>query len=359
MAGPEPDVFNAVSGMAALQTSMDNPHNRFNAGAGSAAERLRARAPVEVQCRPKFPLSHGDGVFTMGSCFARNVEYALIAAGMRVLPEKWDFPSEFLHPDAAARARVATGVHHHVILRSVLNRYTPASMLNEFQRALEPDTFRAPQKGLVHIDEDQWFDPHTKDTAFQGLRESLMVRFLVDEAAKSMVQARAIFLTLGHTETWFDSETGLVLNVAPPPLLIRKSPDRFRFFNATYPDALEALEQIFALVSRHIQPSMKFIVTVSPVPLNTTFTARDIVAANTYSKSTLRAVAETFAARHDTVDYFPSYEMVMSTHPDLAWEADRMHVPQALVQSIITRFMACYFTETAPRASGKPAKMPA
>jgi hypothetical protein len=232
-------------------------------------------------------------------------------------------------------------------------------MLNEFQRVLAPEAFRAPQKGLVHIDEDRWFDPHTKDTAFHGLRESLMVRFLVDEAAKSMTGAGAILLTLGHTETWFDSETGLVLNIAPPPLLIRKSPDRFRFFNATYVDALDSLERIFDLVCRHIRPDMKFIVTVSPVPLNTTFTDQDIVSANTYSKCTLRAAAETFSARHANVDYFPSYEMVMSTHPDLAWENDRMHVPHALVQSIVARFMACCFADTASPLPVSAAATPA
>ncbi len=357
MTGPLPDASDAVAGLAALRASMDNPNNRFNAGADSAAARMKARAPVMLHHRPKFRLSRTDAVFTMGSCFARNVEHALIGAGVRVLPEAWEFPPEFMHPDAAARARLATGHHRHIITRSVLNRYTPASMLNAFQRTLEPDSCSAPQKGLVHIDEDRWFDPHTKDTAFQGLRESLMVRYLVEEAAKTMHRASAIFLTLGHTETWFDSETGLVLNVAPPPLLIRKAPERFRFANAAYTDALEALERIFSLVARHIRADMKFIVTVSPVPLNTTFTSRDIVTANTYSKSVLRSVAETFCNRHAAADYFPSYEMVTATHPDLAWDADRMHVPHALVESIVARFTASYFPDLAstPDAAAVPA----
>lgn len=348
MAGRLPDITQTTPGLAALQALLANPHSRFNGDADGAAARLKSGAPVEVYARPKFKLSRNDSVFTMGSCFARNVEYALAGAGVRVLPETWEFPPELMVPEAERRAKLATGFHRHVILRAVLNKYTPLSMLNEFQRILEPETFRAPHKGLVHIDGDRWFDPHAKDTGFRGLQESLMVRYLVEEATKSVRGASAIFLTLGLTETWIDTETGMVLNVAPPPLVIRKTPDRFRFFNADHAQALDSLEQIFELVARHIRPDMKFIVTVSPVPLNTTFTSQDVIVANSYSKAALRAAAQAFCARHATVDYFPSYEMVMSAPPDLAWEADRMHVPQALVDFITARFVADYFTDRSP-----------
>ncbi len=358
MAGRSPDIT-LTPGLAALQAARDNPRSRFNDGAGGAAARLKGGGPVAVHGSPKFRLSRADSVFTMGSCFARNVEYALAAAGVRVLPEKWAFPPEFMVPEAERRAKLAAGFHRHVILRSVLNKYTPASMLDEFQRALAPETCRAPHKGLVHIDEDRWFDPHAKDTGLRGLQESLMVRHLVEEASKSVLGAGAIFLTLGLTETWIDTETGMVLNVAPPPLLIRKWPERFQFFNADHAQALDALERIRELVARCVRPDMKFIVTVSPVPLNTTFTGQDVIAANTYSKAVLRAAAQAFCARHETADYFPSYEMVMSAPADVAWEADRMHVPQPLVEFITARFVSEYFTDMAPHAAARPVAAPA
>jgi len=41
-----------------------------------------------------------------------------------------------------------------------------------------------------------------------------------------------------------------------------------------------------------------------------TFSTMDIVVANTWAKSLLRAVAQEWAAAHSNVDYFPSYEIV-------------------------------------------------
>lgn len=342
-----------LPGLEALEVSAANSHSRFNGGANGATQRILARAPVDIHFRPKFKLTAADSIFTMGSCFARNVEHALVQGGVRVLPENFDFPLELLAPKAAELARSASSaLDHRVIVRSVLNKYSPLSMLNEFQRVLEPELHTAPQKGLIQVDGDRWFDPQAKDTGMHGLKDSLLVRFLVERATQEVCQASAVFLTLGFTETWLDSETGTVLNLAPPPLLIKKWPKRFRFFNATYTDVLESLEALYQLVTGKVRSDMKFVVTVSPVPLNTTFTRNDIITANTYSKSTLRAAADAFCERHENADYFPSYEMVMSTCPDMAWNSDRMHVTQGLVGFIIGRFMASYVAGIGNTAAG-------
>ncbi len=343
---PQLSIDDMLPGLAALETSVANSHNRFNGGANGAAQRMSARAPVDIHLRPKFKLTRSDSIFTMGSCFARNVEHALVQSGVRVLPEKFDFPLELLAPKAAQLARAAdSALHHRVIVRAVLNKYSPLSMLNEFQRVLEPELHTAPQKGLIHVDEDRWFDPQAKDTGMHGLKDSLLVRFLIEKATQEVQQASAVFLTLGFTETWLDAETGTVLNLAPPPALIKKWPDRFRFFNASYADVLASLEGLYELITRKVRSDMKFVVTVSPVPLNTTFTHNDIITANTYSKSTLRAAVDAFCTRHDNADYFPSYEMVMSTYPDMAWKADRIHVAQDLVDFIIGRFIRGYVAD--------------
>jgi hypothetical protein len=338
-----------IAGLSALERSAANSHNRFHGGRNGATERMWARGPVGVNIRPKFSLSRTDSIFTMGSCFARNVEHALVQGGVRVLPESFDFPLELLDPKVAQLARLANSdLDRRVIIRAVLNKYSPMSMLNEFQRVLEPEKHSAPLKGLVNIDEDRWYDPQAKDTGTHGLQDSLLVRYLIENASKQVTQASAVFLTLGFTETWFDAETGTVLNLAPSPALIKKMPERFRFFNATYDDVYDSLEQLYQLITTKVRADMKFVVTVSPVPLNATFTANDIITANTYSKSTLRVAAETFCNAHDNADYFPSYEMVMSTLPDLAWQPDRMHVTQGVVDFVIGRFVAAYFGTDAP-----------
>ena len=83
------------------------------------------------------------------------------------------------------------------------------------------------------------------------------------------------------------------------------------FRNLGYGEIIEDMEQFFQIM-RSINPNMKFVLTVSPVPLTATATEHNVVVASSYSKAVLRAVAGDLAARHDWVDYFPSYEIISS-----------------------------------------------
>lgn len=90
------------------------------------------------------------------------------------------------------------------------------------------------------------------------------------------------------------------------------------------------------------------------MPFEATFTGQDAVIANTYAKSTLRAVAEDLARLYDKVDYLPSYEAVIHSDRRAAWESDLIHVTDAMVGSIIDGFVTAYIDggencdETAP-----------
>jgi hypothetical protein len=349
-----PALARTVSGYAALKTAAANPNSRFayaENNPASAGWRLAQAAPVRVQSTPKFRLSAEDVIFTMGSCFARNVEESLIRLGIKVSLADFDFPREFFDPNyGRLNTWVNTSLHGNLI-RSVLNKYTPLSMLNEFERLLRPERFADPYKGLIQVDPDRWFDPHIKNTRMMSRAECLVARSLVEEATARVHGATTIFLTLGFTETWLDSQTGYILNVAPSP-----------FYNETHSDVLASLREIHALVTQHIRPDMKFVVTVSPVPLGTTFTAMDIISANAYSKATLRSAVGEFCAERDNVDYYPSYEMVTATDPKIAWQEDRIHVTVPLVDAVIGHFVEHYFDAPALEkmaASAAPGKMAA
>jgi hypothetical protein len=84
------------------------------------------------------------------------------------------------------------------------------------------------------------------------------------------------------------------------------------------------------------------IVTVSPVPLMNTFSTMDIVVANTWAKSLLRAVAQEWAAAHSNVDYFPSYEIMQNSDRFAVWEHDLRHVKGVGVQHIMKLFLRNY-----------------
>ena len=79
-------------------------------------------------------------------------------------------------------------------------------------------------------------------------------------------------------------------------------------------------------------------VTTSLVPLLATFTDRNVVVANTYSKSMLRVVAEDFAASRPNVHYFPSYEIVMNSDQGASWTDDGRHVQPEVVKHIMSLF---------------------
>ncbi|MFN3669553.1 MAG: GSCFA domain-containing protein [Brevundimonas sp.] len=106
---------------------------------------------------------------------------------------------------------------------------------------------------------------------------------------------------------------------------------------------LQSLEDIRRVLRGHGLPGARMVVTVSPVPLQSTFTTRDIVIANAESKATLLAAAQTFVRRHDEVDYFRSYEMVTFSNPKYARMPDRAHVRPEMVQRIVIRFMGLYY----------------
>jgi GSCFA family len=78
-----------------------------------------------------------------------------------------------------------------------------------------------------------------------------------------------------------------------------------------------------------------------------TFSTMDIVVANTWAKSLLRAVAQEWAAAHANVDYFPSYEIVQNSDRAAAWQPDLRHVRGAGARHIMKLFLQKYL-EQAP-----------
>ena len=72
------------------------------------------------------------------------------------------------------------------------------------------------------------------------------------------------------------------------------------------------------------------------------FSKMDIVVANSWAKSLLRAVSQEWAAVHSNVDYFPSYEIVQNSERAAVWECDLRHVRSHGVQHITDLFLKKY-----------------
>lgn len=132
------------------------------------------------------------------------------------------------------------------------------------------------------------------------------------QAVRRMFEQMDLFIfTLGLTEGWVHTETGEAYPTAPGTIAGSYDPAVFTFKNFRASEIRADFEAFRDLIKRH-NPDVRFLLTVSPVPLTATATNSHVLAATTYSKSVLRAVAGELSEDHDDIDYFPSYEIIAS-----------------------------------------------
>jgi len=278
---------------------------------------------------PKFKLRSDDKFFAIGSCFARGIESSLIKHNVAVESAAPEFAK--LQP-----------ANKEVSGLGFTNKYNTYSILNELRWALDPDV-EFPRESIVPLTKTTWYDPHTNPTLeFADLKETLRRRVLMQAVTKRIEGCRAVILTLGLAEVWRDVIADVFVNRTPIPSLFKTDPERYEFHLTSFAENWANLEAIHELLSHYGHPDIRIIVTVSPVPLMNTFSTMDIVTANTWGKSLLRAAAQEWAAAHSNVDYFPSYEIVQNSDRAAVWETDLRHVKGAAAQHVMNLFVVNY-----------------
>ncbi|WP_298018323.1 GSCFA domain-containing protein [uncultured Parasphingopyxis sp.] len=288
--------------------------------------RLSPIAKPRLQSR--FELEGGESVFTIGSCFARNVERELAARGF-VLPANDAIKDD---PDLVA---MGTGV---------LNNYGTPSIYNEIYWALERD-YR--DEECFYPVGSKWVDMHL----LQKLRPTdldtcRLRRRAITEAYREIPNSRVIVITLGLSEVWLDTKTGVYLNNPPRRGMLRDDPDRFKLHVLTFDEAMGFMRGAMELIAKHGRPDVRVMMTVSPVPLSATHRDMDVMEANAYSKAVLRVVAEHIRSEFDFVDYYPSFESVTLSERHVAWQDDEVHVTPDIVSVNIGRMVNAYTATT-------------
>jgi hypothetical protein len=307
----------------------------------SVAARIKSGGPFRTYHTAKFKLDRADKVFTIGSCFARNVEDVLMRMGVPVARKGHGIPPQmFLDWNEETGYGGDTHITDGLSPRA-FNKYDARAVLHEIRRTLTDVHY--PNDGLIELYPDRWFDPHASVLRLAPLKDALANRQRMAEAAAEIRTSKVVLMTLGLTESWMDKVTGLAMNEHPGLRELMKFGDRFQFVDQGYDDIMSALEESFDLIRTVANADMKIIVTVSPVTLWMTFQNTDVAVSNMGSKSVLRAAAGELARRHDFVDYFPSYEMVMLSPRELAWQEDQHHVSGPMVESIMDVFRSCYY----------------
>lgn len=308
-----------ISGEVAWRTAAGGAAAQW----AETADRFGAES-VQVEHTPKFTLDTRNRMFCIGSCFARNIEEHLIYRGVEVLSKR------VVSPKAEWPARP----------NGFLNKFTTDSVLQELRWLETPPA--DPAAPLMETKQG-WRDMHLTPGLPPSTLERALERraWLAAEYFPRIRHADVVVLTLGLNEVWRDARAGVRLNAAPGLWEVRREPGRFSLDITDAEENLEALEEIRQRL-RALNPAIRMVVTVSPVPMQTTFSGRDVMVANMLSKSTLRAAAGAFAERHDDVDYFPSYEMVALTPRSFAYGPDCLHVSDRIVSRIMAMFLELY-----------------
>lgn len=296
----------------------------------------RMEGLVTVTSKPSFQIDPGDRIFTMGSCFARNIELRLADIGFATV----------MYDEDLAGALEALGLGP-----GFMNKYNSASIRAEMGWALGVP--RPPEEHILlpvgpgaH---DMFAYPDTKFV--QSVEDARAGRSIIESRTARISDCRIVILTLGLAEVWYDSVSGLHINSAPPKAAILAEPDRFFLDVYGYEEIVADLEAIHALLQSHGHPDVHMLITVSPVPLRMTFRALDAMTANSYSKAVQRAALDCFVCAHDNVDYFPSFEPITLSDRRFAFEADNRHVQAGVVAQIVDRFMAMYAPDAQFQAS--------
>lgn len=294
---------------------------------GFAVQRLK-HPGFPAQITPSFTIDPSDRVFAIGSCFARGIEKTLVGRGFDVVSAAKEFD------DFVLSGPNVTGL-------GFTNKYTTFSILNDLAWALDPES-PFPTDSIVDLDEYS-VDPHTNPTLkYVDRARTEERRSIIEAINRRIATCRVVMMTLGLVECWYDSLAGVSVNMTPSREMLDAFPDRYWFHLSDQAESRDNLDQIHSILSKFGHPDLQLVITVSPVPLMATFTDRDIVVANAYSKSTLRSAAEEFAFAHENVHYFPSYEMVINSSPEFAWEPDGRHVRGEMTQFIMKRFVDAF-----------------
>jgi len=313
-------------------------------------------ADVDPVVRGKFRVRRTDRVSTAGSCFAQHIARHLSAAGFNY------FVPETLNPFIAPG--MARDYNYGTFSARYGNVYTARQMVQMLKRAY--GLFK-PADDIWPTPEGRFFDPYrpqiqpngfASEREFHADREQhfLAIRQIVE-------QSDVLVFTLGLTEAWVNADDGAVYPVCPGTAAGTFDPTKHKFVNFRMTQVLGDMREAMDFV-RDRNPRIRFIVTVSPVPLVATAEDRHVLVSTTHSKAILRTVAGELDAQYDDVAYFPSYEIITGNFNHAAYyQPDLREVTAAGVQHVMRLFMKHYAaveeTASAPAPAPKVADAPA
>lgn len=295
----------------------------------------------------RFTIDRNERVATSGSCFAQHIANRLSKIGFNYLVTEagGELPVD-------ERKRLNYGVFS----ARFGNVYTTRQLLQLFEECFDG---RKPAEAVWRRADGRFVDALRPQIHPDGYGSEEEVR---EERVRHLRQVRRMFedcdifvFTLGLTETWRSRVDGTVFPVAPGVSGGEYDPEKHEFINL---DVLQVMADLETFLQRlkALNPSVKVVLTVSPVPLIATYEPRNVLVATTYSKAVLRVAAETAYRAHDWVEYFPSYEIITGNYNNSAYyEADYRGINPIGVDHAMRCFLAHYTSSPTAQAASAPA----
>lgn len=253
--------------------------------------------------RKKFDIAIDDGVATCGSCFAQHIGKRLVRKGYKYL--------DFEPAPANFGSEVTKSLGYGIYSARYGNVYTSRQLVQLFDRSFGElslnEVWQNKEGGYVDP-----FRPNLCGNGYETADEVIQEQQHHLKQVRSMFETLDVFVfTMGLTETWTNYKTSAVYPICPGVTAGTFDPEQHLFVNLDYSTILDEMETFLRRL-RDVNRSAKVLLTVSPVPLTATAEERHILISTMASKSILRAVADRLYRRHGNVDYFPSYDIIMS-----------------------------------------------
>jgi hypothetical protein len=270
---------------------------------------ISAQDPLKISdlAKPKERLSSALKIATAGSCFAQHIARHMRARGFDFL----DMEPAPPHLAPEHRGKFGYGVYS----ARYANIYTTAQLRQLVERAYHR---RTPVETYWKRG-GRFFDPFRTLIEPNGFTSEEEIKAETASHLRSvqdMFKSADLFIfTLGLTEAWRSKIDGAIFPVAPGVQGIGEfDPEKYEFVNFGFNQVRADLLATMIFLKRRVNRRLRFLLTVSPIPLAATASGHHVLTATTYSKSVLRAVAGDLVQNYDFVDYFPSFEVV-SSHP--------------------------------------------
>lgn len=250
----------------------------------------------------KFTLK--DAILTVGSCFADGI-------GKRLSDNKFQVA---VNPFGA----VYNPVSIHELLLLATNNETPAE--NSF---------------LQNKDLNASYLFHSQFSSLQQDELKARIQSTISSIHQHLKNTKVIVLTYGTAWVYRRKDTNeVVANCHTMPSTL------FTKILLSQKDIVDDFNKMRNAIAA-INPSIKFILTVSPVRH-----IKDTLELNAVSKAILRSACYEITQSTSDVDYFPAYEIMMDDLRDYRfYKSDMLHPTEEAEEYIWHKFSNCYFDE--------------